>query len=91
MIDIEKANALVCEKFMEAKPIAVSMGKAIEKVPGMKENMLLHAGPPVTWERMAGPMKGAMIGALLFEGKAKNRGRSEENAGIRQDRIRSLP
>lgn len=72
MIDIEKANALVCEKFMEAKPVAVSMAKAIDKVPGMRENMLLHAGPPVTWERMAGPMKGAMIGALIFEGKAKN-------------------
>ena len=72
MIDIDKANAIVCEKFMEAKPVAVSMGKAIEKVPGLHENMLLHAGPPVTWERMAGPMKGAMMGALIFEGKAKN-------------------
>jgi hypothetical protein len=71
MIDIEKANALVCEKFMEARPMAVSMAKAIDKVPGMHENMLLHAGPPVTWERMAGPMKGAMMGALIFEGKAK--------------------
>jgi hypothetical protein len=37
----------------------------------MKDNLLLHAGPPVTWERMSGPMRGAMIGALLFEGKAK--------------------
>ena len=72
MIDIEKANTIVCEKFMEAKPMAVSMAKAIEKVPGMHENLLLHAGPPITWDRMAGPMKGAMIGALIFEGKAKN-------------------
>ncbi|MEJ5201685.1 MAG: DUF1116 domain-containing protein [Anaerolineales bacterium] len=71
MVDIEKANQYVCEQFMEARPVVVSMGKAIEVVPGMHENMLLHAGPPVTWERMAGPMRGAMIGALLFERKAK--------------------
>lgn len=71
MIDIEKANAQVVEKFMEARPVTISMGKAIEVVPGMHENLLLHAGPPVTWERMAGPMRGAMIGALIFEGKAK--------------------
>jgi hypothetical protein len=36
----------------------------------MRDNLLLHAGPPITWDRMAGPMKGAVIGALLFEGKA---------------------
>jgi hypothetical protein len=72
MIDIEKANALVCERFMDARPVATTMTKAIEVVPGLHENMLLHAGPPVTWERMSGPMKGAMMGALIFEGKVKN-------------------
>jgi len=70
-IDIEKANAKVVERFMEARPVVTTMAKAIEVIPGMKDNMLLHAGPPVTWERMSGPMKGAMIGALLFQDKAK--------------------
>ncbi len=72
MVDIEKANATVVERFMEARPVATTMAKAIDVVPGIHSNMLLHAGPPVTWERMAGPMRGAMIGALMFEGKAKN-------------------
>lgn len=72
MIDIEKANALTVEKFMEARPVVTTMAKAIEVIPGIHENMLLHAGPPVTWERMSGPMKGAMIGACLLERKAKN-------------------
>jgi len=72
MVDIEKANASVVERFMEARPVATTMAKAIDVVPGIHSNMLLHAGPPVTWERMAGPMRGAMIGALMFEGKAKN-------------------
>ena len=72
MVDIEKANAYVVERFMEARPVATTMAKAIDVVPGIHANMLLHAGPPVTWERMAGPMRGAMIGALMFEGKAKS-------------------
>jgi hypothetical protein len=71
MIDIEKANATVVERMIDARPVLVGMGKALEVIPGMRQNLLLHAGPPVTWERMAGPMKGAMVGALIFEGKAK--------------------
>ncbi|MDO9120309.1 MAG: DUF1116 domain-containing protein, partial [Anaerolineaceae bacterium] len=73
-----KANATVVERFMEARPVATTLAKAIEVVPGFRENMLLHAGPPVTWERMSGPMKGAMIGALLFEGKAKSAEEAEK-------------
>lgn len=72
MVDIEKANALTVEKFMEARPVLTTLAKALDVIPGIHENMLLHAGPPVTWERMSGPVKGAMIGALLFEGKAKS-------------------
>ncbi|NBW26323.1 MAG: DUF1116 domain-containing protein, partial [Betaproteobacteria bacterium] len=33
--------------------------------------LLLHAGPPVAWGDMCGPMHGAMIGAVLYEGWAK--------------------
>lgn len=72
MVDIEKANAHVVEKFMEARPVVVGVAKALDVIPGMRPDLLLHAGPPVTWERMAGPMKGAMVGALIFEGKAKD-------------------
>jgi hypothetical protein len=36
----------------------------------MRQDMLLHAGPPITWERASGPMQGAITGALIFEGKA---------------------
>jgi len=71
-MDIEKANAEATQRMMEARPIATTMAKAIEVVPGIHENMLLHAGPPITWERMSGPTRGAMIGALIFEGKAKD-------------------
>lgn len=71
MIKINEANQKVVDAFMEARPVAKTMAKAIDVVPGMHENMLLHAGPPVTYERLSGPTRGAMMGALIFEGKAK--------------------
>lgn len=72
MIDIEKANAQTVERMMEARPVVVGVAKAIDVIPGMRKNLFLHAGPPITYERMAGPVKGAIVGALLFEGIAKN-------------------
>jgi hypothetical protein len=78
LMDIEKANTEVTQRMMDARPIATTMAKAIEVVPGLRDNMLLHAGPPVTWERMAGPMRGAMMGALIFEGKAKDGDEAEK-------------
>ena len=71
-MDIEKANQEAVERMMEARPVLVGLGKAIDVIPGMKDNLLLHAGPPITWERASGPMQGAITGALIFEGKAKN-------------------
>lgn len=78
MINITEANKKVVDAFMEARPVATTMAKAIEVVPGIHENMLLHAGPPVTWERMSGPVRGAMMGALMFEGKAKTPDEAEK-------------
>jgi hypothetical protein len=55
---------------MEADPVWVDIGLARSTIPGMKEEMLLHAGPPVQWEKMSGPMRGAVIGAMIYEGWA---------------------
>ena len=41
-------------------------------VPGKTAKTILLAGPPITWEKMGGAMKGAVTGALLFEGLAKD-------------------
>jgi hypothetical protein len=71
-MDIDKANQEAVERMMEAQPVLVGLGKAIDVIPGMEENTLLHAGPPITWERASGPMRGAITGALIFEGKAKD-------------------
>jgi hypothetical protein len=77
-MDIEKANTEATQRMMDARPIVTTMAKAIDVVPGIHENMLVHAGPPVTWERMSGPTRGAMMGAVIFEGKAKDADEAEK-------------
>ena len=68
---IARANAQAVAKVLAARPYLIGLEKALDAVPGMKKNLLLHAGPPVTWERMCGPMRGAVMGALIYEGLAK--------------------
>ena len=72
MVDIEKANQEALKRLLDARPVWVGVEKAIDVIPGMKKNLLLHAGPPVTWDRMCGPQKGAVMGALMYEGLAKS-------------------
>ena len=78
-MNIEKANTEATERMMEARPVLVGLGKARDVIPGMRDNLLLHAGPPITlrgqpqgvaWQRASGPMRGAITGALIFEGRA---------------------
>ncbi len=64
----EKANEEAAKKILDAQPVIVGIAKrAIDVVPGMKDNMILHAGPPVRWDNMCGAMRGGIIGGLLFE------------------------
>jgi len=71
-MNIEQANAEAVERMMEARPVLIGLGKAREVIPGMRGNLLLHAGPPITWERASGPMRGAITWALIFESKARD-------------------
>ncbi len=82
--DIKKANDEAIEKVLEAQPVWMDVGPALEMIPGFTEDTVLHAGPPITWEDMCGPMKGAVIGGLLFEGKARNKEEAMEIAASRQ-------
>ncbi len=75
-MDIEQANATAVERMMAARPMLTRLKTARDVIPGMKPNLLLHAGPPIGWARMSGPLRGAVIGALLFEGLAKDEKRA---------------
>ena len=88
-MDIESANTEATQRMMEARPVVIGMGKAIDVIPGMRDDLLLHAGPPITWERASGPMQGAITGALIFEGKAKNE--SEAQALVESGKIQLEP
>src|SRR5512143_474074 len=70
-MDIEQANATAVNRLMESRPILKSVAPARDVIPGLRDNLLLHAGPPIEWTRMSGPLRGAIIGALLFEGLAR--------------------
>lgn len=65
----EAANALAVERMLAVRAHLVDVVPAAEAL-GMQPGEFYHAGPPITWERASGPMRGALIGAMLFEGLA---------------------
>jgi hypothetical protein len=64
-----QANARALEAMLAAEATLVDVRPASEAL-GLERGQFLHAGPPVEWERASGPMRGALIGAVLFEGLA---------------------
>lgn len=77
-MDIERANATAVERMQAARPMLQGVAEARRVIPGMKDNLLLHAGPPIQWDRMSGPLRGAVIGALIFEGLASDESNAEK-------------
>ncbi len=69
-MDIKAANAVVLERIVASQPYLTGVGRAADLIPGMRRDLILHAGPPIEWSRMSGPLKGAVIGGLIFEGLA---------------------
>lgn len=69
---IAAANQQALERIIQSHPVLIGFDQAINVVPGMTAKTILHAGPPITWEKMCGAMKGAVTGALVFEGLAKD-------------------
>ncbi|MBN2259349.1 MAG: DUF1116 domain-containing protein [Clostridiales bacterium] len=67
---IQKANEEVMERILSAQPMLVDIGIAKDVIPDMDQHTILHAGPPIEWERMSGPLRGAIIGGLIYEGLA---------------------
>ena len=69
---IEAANAEAVDRMLRGDPVLLDVLPAGEAVPGMRDRLLLHAGPPVEWSRMCGPMRGAAAGAAVLEGWARD-------------------
>ena len=68
---IEAANAIALGRFLEAQPVLVDVLLARDAIAALDgERRILHAGPPIAWEDMCGPMRGAIAGAIAYEGWA---------------------
>jgi hypothetical protein len=74
---IAGANAEVVERVERATPCAVTVAAARDVVPGMREGLLLHSGPPIAWDRVCDPQRRALTAAAVFEGWAADRGGAE--------------
>ena len=69
---IDAANREAVRRMLEGDPVLIDVVPAESVIPELKERLILHAGPPIEWARMCGPMQGAISGAVLYEGWAKD-------------------
>ncbi|MBS4005330.1 MAG: DUF1116 domain-containing protein, partial [Afipia sp.] len=69
---IEDANKQALARILEGEPKLIDIVPARDVLKGLKDRMVLHAGPPITWDKMCGPMRGAVAGAIVFEGWASD-------------------
>ncbi len=79
---IEAANAEALARMLAADPVLVDVLPAAEVLPVLGARTILHAGPPLVWDDMCGPMRGAVAGIAVFEGWA---GDLEQAASLAAD------
>lgn len=68
---IEKANEEAARRLTIGEPVLVDIAPAGEVIPGLKDQMVIHAGPPIEWHRMCGAQQGAIMGMVIYEGWAQ--------------------
>lgn len=68
---VKKANEAALARLKNAAPYWVDVCSAGEAL-GIDKYTLLHAGPPIAWEEMCKPMRGAVVAVLKYEGLANN-------------------
>ena len=79
---VEAANAEALERMLAVRPHWVDVARAGEVLPELDDaRLLLHAGPPIAWEDMCGPMRAGVVGAALLEGWADSPEAAERMAG----------
>jgi len=65
---IDEANQAVIQKMIASSPVLLNVVPAKTVIRELNEGrVLLHAGPPIKWEKMTSPMQGSCVGAVLFE------------------------
>ncbi|MDH3511813.1 MAG: DUF1116 domain-containing protein [Gammaproteobacteria bacterium] len=70
---IAAANEKALAAMLSCQPVWVDVRSALDVLPGMTANTVLHAGPPIAWEKMCGPQRRGVIDAVIYEGLANTR------------------
>ncbi len=86
--DVEAANREAVRRIVSGQAVVTGLALARDVIPGMNGRILLHAGPPIQWDRMCGPVRGAVMGACLYEGWAGSPEEAEalaSSGGVRFD------
>ncbi|MDH3261881.1 MAG: DUF1116 domain-containing protein [Acidimicrobiia bacterium] len=68
--EVAEANEVAIARLLEVRPHLVDVVPAARVIPALTERTFLHAGPPLAWADASGPMRGALMGAMLYEGWA---------------------
>ena len=88
--EIDEYNDQVVQRLKDAQPFLIDVVPAVSVIPELNGKVLLHAGPPtITYPEMTGPMQGSCIGAMLFEGWAKDE--DEAKAMLEAGEIQFIP
>ena len=69
---VDQANREALDRIRRGLPVVKRVRPAHEVIDGMTPDTILHAGPPIRWEDMCGPMRGAFVGAVKYEKLAEN-------------------
>ena len=78
-----KANQEALSKLKASQPMWLDVKTAKEAI-NLDKHTFLHAGPPITWERMSVPMKGAILAVIKYEGLANDDAAAEKLAASGQ-------
>ena len=76
--EVDAANENAVTRMIESEPTLVGVERAADVVPGLDGRVVLHAGPPISWEKMCGPMKSGIAGAAIYEGWARDNAQADE-------------
>jgi Protein of unknown function (DUF1116) len=74
---VQAANREAVARLEDTRPLAMTVAPAREAIPGLPERTLLHAGPPIEWERVCDPQRRALAAACVFEEWAPDRDRAQ--------------
>ncbi len=78
---IDEANREALARMLGAEPLLSDVRRAGSLIPELDAaRLILHAGPPIEWARMCGPLRGAVCGAIVFEGWASDLQAAEQLA-----------